>query len=52
MRNRFLLPLVLLAALAAPAWAQMPDMSQPTGEQLQQAQQSAEAWQAYSLRVE
>ena len=51
MRNRFLLPLVLLAALAAPAFAQVPDMPEPTEEELQQAQQRAEAWQAYSLRV-
>ena len=51
MRNRFFLPLVLLAALAAPAFAQMPDLPEPTEEELQLAQQRAEAWQAYSLRV-
>lgn len=56
MRTRVLLPLLLSlsTALAAPALAQMPDLSQapePTAEELERAQQRAMAWQAYGLRV-
>ncbi|MGY0612972.1 MULTISPECIES: hypothetical protein [unclassified Luteimonas] len=51
MRIRFLLPLLLLPALAAPALAQMPSEPAPTEAELQRAQQRAEAWQAYGLRV-
>ena len=51
MRIRFLLPLLLLPALAAPALAQVQQPPEPTEAELQRAQQRAEAWQAYSLRV-
>src|SRR5690606_41599659 len=51
MRIRFLLPLLLLSALAAPALGQTPSESAPTQAELQRAQQRAEAWHAYGLRV-
>lgn len=51
MRIRFLLPLLLLPALAAPAFAQMPRMPDASEAELQRAQERAEAWQAYGLRV-
>ncbi|MEN1961269.1 hypothetical protein WCE41_13230 [Luteimonas sp. MJ246] len=51
MRIRFLLPLLLLPVLASPALAQMPSEPAPTDAELQRAQQRAEAWQAYGLRV-
>lgn len=56
MRIRVLLPLLLSAALASPALAQMPDIrpepgSGPSAEELEMAQQRAMAWQAYGLRV-
>ncbi|MGY1459470.1 MULTISPECIES: hypothetical protein [unclassified Luteimonas] len=52
MRIRFLLlPFLLLPALSAPALAQMQQPPEPTQEELERAQQRAEAWQAYSLRV-
>lgn len=51
MRIRFLLPFLLLPALAAPAFAQSPQAPEPTEEELRLAQQRGEAWQAYALRV-
>lgn len=52
MRNRFLLPLLLSAVLAAPAaYAQVPVGPEPSEAELELAQQRAEAWQAYGLRV-
>lgn len=50
MRMRFLLPLLLLPALAtAPALAQVP--AEPDAEALQRAEAASQAWQAYVLRV-
>ena len=46
-----LLPLLLLPALSAPALAQVQQPPEPGQEELARAQQRAEAWQAYSLRV-
>lgn len=46
-----LLPVLLLPALAAPALAQAPQPREPTAEELRQAQQRGEAWQAYATRV-
>lgn len=51
MRIRFLLPVLLLSVLALPALAQAPGASEPNEQELQRAQQGAEAWQAYLLRV-
>lgn len=46
-----LLPVLLLSALSMPALAQMQAPPEPTEEELAQAQQRAEAWQAYGVRV-
>jgi hypothetical protein len=51
MRIRVLLPLLLVSALAAPALAQMPRMPDASEAALERAQERAEAWQAYGLRV-
>lgn len=51
MRIRVLLPVLLLSALAAPAFAQAPAPREPSEQELQRAQQGAEAWQAYLRRV-
>lgn len=52
--SHVLLRLLLPMALASSASAQMPDLRsapEPSAEELEQAQQRAEAWQAYGLRV-
>ncbi|MBB1473200.1 hypothetical protein H5368_09155 [Luteimonas sp. MC1782] len=51
MRIRLLLPVLLLPALAMPAFAQAPSPREPSEQELRRAQQGAEAWQAYLLRV-
>lgn len=56
MRIRVLLPLLASALLAAPAFAQMPDLrpapeSRPDAREEERAQARADAWQAYGLRV-
>ncbi|MBJ7575385.1 hypothetical protein [Luteimonas sp. MC1828] len=51
MRIRLLLPVLLSTALAVPAFAQSPAPREPSEQEMQRAQQGAEAWQAYLRRV-